>query len=171
MITINNNIISIIKKYVYLLLLIGNLLTFFCLVYYGLKEYFEVWKIILFEWIVFAIIWYFLYLFFQKIPKENFSLYHAFQHIILIIFQLLTNQFVLAWPSDDIGQAIILIVILAYSLLFLSHVVLINAFDFWLLRKQPEKLNKLDKFNMFFVLSEIPLIVVLEITFLALNQI
>jgi hypothetical protein len=63
----------------------------------------------------------------------------------------------------------ILIAILAYSLLFLSHVVLINLLDFWLLKKQPEKLNKLDKFNMFFILSEIPLIIVLEITFLALN--
>ena len=63
----------------------------------------------------------------------------------------------------------VVIAILAYSLLFVSQVVLINAFDFWLLRKQPEKLNKLDKFNMFFILSEIPLIIVLEITFIALN--
>lgn len=171
MISIKKNTVSTIKQCIYLLAFTGNLLSSFCLVYYGLKEYFEVWKIILFEWIVFAIIWYFLYLFFQKIPKEDFGFYHAFQHIILIIFQMLTNQFVLAWPSDDIGQAMVLIVILAYSLLFLSHVVLINAFDFWLLRKQPEKLNKLDKFNMFFILSEIPLIIVLEITFLALHQI
>lgn len=169
MITINNSTVSIIKKCIYLLAFTGNLLTSFCLVYYGLKEYFNVWGIIFFEWIVFAIIWYFLYLFFKKLPKEYFSFYHAFQHIILIIFQMLTNQFVLAWPSDDIGQAMVLIAILAYSLLFMSHVVLINAFDFWLLRKQPEKLNKLDKFNMFFILSEIPLIIILEITFLALN--
>lgn len=171
MITINNSTVLIIKKCIYLLAFTGNLLTSFCLVYDGLKEHFDIWEIMLFGWVVFAIIWYFLYLFFKKIPKENFSFYHAFQHIILIIFQMLTNQFVLAWPSDDIGQAMILIAILAYSLLFLSHVVLINAFDFWLLRKQPEKLNKLDKFNMFFVLSEIPLIIVLEITFLALQQI
>ena len=169
MISIKKNTISIMKKYAYLLFLIGNLLTSFCLVYYGLKECFDVWKIILFEWIVFAIIWYFLYLFFKKLPKEYFSFYHAFQHIILIIFQMLTNQFVLAWPSDDIGQEMVVIAILAYSLLFVSQVVLINAFDFWLLRKQPEKLNKLDKFNMFFILSEIPLIIVLEITFIALN--
>lgn len=169
MISIKKNAISIMKKYAYLLFLIGNLLTSFCLWYYGLKEYFDVWKIMLFEWVVFAIIWYFLYLFFKKVPKEDFGFYHAFQHIVLIIFQLLTNQFVLAWPSDDIGQAIVFAITLAYSFLFMSHVVLINTFDFWLLRKQPEKLNKLDKFNMFFVLSEIPLIVVLEITFLALN--
>ena len=171
MISIKKNAISIIKKYAYLLFLIGNLLTSFCLIYYGLKEYFDVWEIMLFEWVVFAIMWYFLYLFFKKLPKENFGFYHAFQHIVLIIFQLLTNQFVLAWSSDDIGQAMVLIVILAYSLLFLSHVVLINAFDFWLLRKQPEKLNKLDKFNMFFILRQILLVVVLEIIFLSLNQI
>ena len=171
MISIKKNTVSTTKQCIYLLAFTGNLLTSFCLVYYGLKEHFNVWGIILFEWVVFAIIWYFLYLFFKKLPKEDFGFYHAFQHIVLIIFQLLTNQFVLAWSSDDIGQAMVLIVILAYSLLFLSHVVLINLFDFWLLRKQPEKLNKLDKFNMFFVLSEIPLIIVLEITFLALHQI
>ena len=171
MVDIKKTTVSTIKQCIYLLAFTGNFLTSFCLIYYGLKEHFNVWGIVLFEWIVFAIIWYFLYLFFKKIPKENFSFYHAFQHIILIIFQMLTNQFVLAWPSDDIGQAMILIAILAYSLLFLSHVVLINAFDFWLLKKQPEKINKLDKFNMLFVLSEIPLIVVLEITFLALHQI
>lgn len=171
MISIKKNAISIMKKYAYILLLIGNLLTSFCLVYYGLKEHFDVWKIILFEWVAFAIIWYFLYLFFKKVPKENFGFYHAFQHIVLIIFQLLTKQFVLAWPSDDIGQAIVFAITLAYSFLFMSHVVLINAFDFWLLRKQPHKLNKLDKFNMFVILSEIPLIIVLEITFLALHQI
>ena len=169
MISIKKNAISIMKKYAYLLFLIGNLLTSFCLVYYGLKEHFNVWGIILFEWVVFAIMWYFLYLFFKKLPKEDFGFYHAFQHIVLIIFQILTNQFVLAWPSDDIGQAIVFAITLAYSFLFMSHVVLINAFDFWLLRKQSHKLNKLDKFNMFFVLSEIPLIIVLEITFLALN--
>ena len=169
MIDIKKTTVSTIKQCIYLLAFTGNLLTSFCLVYYGLKEHFDVWKIIFFEWVVFAIIWYFLYLFFKKLPKEDFGFYHAFQHIVLIIFQLLTNQFVLAWPSDDIGQAMILIAILAYSLLFLSHVVLINLLDFWLLKKQPEKLNKLDKFNMFFILSEIPLIIVLEITFLALN--
>lgn len=171
MVDIKKTTVSTIKQCIYLLAFTGNFLTSFCLVYYGLKEHFNVWGIVLFEWVVFAIIWYFLYLFFKKVPKEDFGFYHAFQHIVLIIFQLLTNQFVLAWPSDDIGQAMVLIVILAYSLLFLSHVVLINAFDFWLLRKQPEKLNKLDKFNMFFVLSEIPLIIVLDITFLALQQI
>ena len=169
MIYIKKTTVLTIKKYTYLLFFIGNLLTSFCLVYYGLRELFEVWKIILFEWIVFAIIWYFLYLFFKKLPKEDFGFYHAFQHIILIIFQLLTNKFVLVWPSNDIGHAMVFVTILAYSLLFMFHVILINTFDFWLLRKQPEKLNKLDKFNMFFVLSEIPLIIVLEITFLALN--
>lgn len=169
MIDIKKTTVSTIKQCIYLLAFTGNLLSSFCLAYYGLKEHFDAWEIILFEWVVFAIIWYFLYLFFKKIPKEDFSFYQAFQHIILIILQMLTNQFVLAWPSDDIGQAMVLIVILAYSLLFLSHVVLINAFDFWLLRKQSEKLNKLDKFNMFFILSEIPLIVVLEIIFLSLN--
>ena len=171
MVDIKKTTVSTIKQCIYLLAFTGNLLTSFCLVYYGLKEHFNVWGIMLFEWVAFAIIWYFLYLFFKKLPKEDFSFYHAFQHIVLIIFQLLTNQFVLAWPSDDIGQAMILIAIWAYSLLFLSHVVLINLFDFWFLKKQPEKLNKLDKFNMFFILRQILLIVVLEIIFLSLNQI
>lgn len=49
MISIKKNAISIMKKYAYLLFLIGNLLTSFCLVYYGLKEYFDVWKIMFFE--------------------------------------------------------------------------------------------------------------------------
>ena len=169
MFSIKKTTVSTIKKYAYLLFLFGNLFTSFCLIYYGLKEHFNVWGIILFEWVVFAIIWYFLYLFFKKVPKEDFSFCRAFQHIVLIIFQLLTNQFVLAWSSNDIGQAMILIVILAYSLLFMFPIVWSNAVDFWLLIKQPEKFNKLDKFNMFFVLSEIPLIIVLEITFIALN--
>lgn len=146
---------NLLKKYLYYVLFFWNVLalvfTVVCCFAYCFNLLVGIFAGVLFCWIL--CVWGNKLL--KKIKALDVKWLFILQELLILPFQILLGIFFInRHGMDGIGVGIYYAIIMWYFFLLLSPILLFHLFDFVLLLKKPEKIQKSEKFNLFVFLFQ-----------------